>query len=112
MNYELAKQLKEAGFPQELGSGSRLYDLNGKSYVWDYYSDESYDLSKDGYCKIPTLSELISACGEGFHSLDCYHNAKKWLASGCHFPDIDKTELSEGETPEESVAKLWLKLNK
>lgn len=54
MTYELAKKLKNAGFPQpkvgchECSEGHEQFD-NG-AYA-------------------PTLSELIEACGEGFHCL-------------------------------------------
>jgi len=104
MNYELAKQLSEAGFPQEC------------SYPSEIYSDEERgDGTIEGgfFYRKPTLSELIEACltkkgdeiqlniGEG-------SSVHKW-----DFSDDDGTPYSFiGRTPEEAVANLWLALNK
>lgn len=86
MTYELAKQLKDADFPHEM--------------QW--------------VRKVPTLSELIEACGHGLQSLinNFYNEEKGWIA----FTNT-KNQLGErmeiwGETPEEAVAKLWLELKK
>jgi hypothetical protein len=85
MTYELAKQLKDAGFP----------------FIKCEHDESSI--------KIPTLSELIEACGAGFDHL--MRVDEGFLA----FPnDIDVKNDGEdylGKTPEEAVAKLWLKLN-
>ena len=95
MNYELAKQLKDAGFPQE-GEGKYfgMVDVNARHYI-------------------PTLSELIEACGDDFMALNKSGQDTKykgnWLAQRCiTCPD----EFYEGKTPEESVAKLYLELHK
>ena len=90
MNYELAKQLKDAGFPQ-LPQHNFLINPN----------------DADDGVTAPTLSELINACGEKFGSLSKDGGTYKWLASS--HPD----EFYEGgKTPEEAVAKLYIKLNK
>ena len=63
MDYNLAKQLKDAGLPQ----GERSpYCLKCK--VWKTYScfKEGH---KTDFIRIPTLSELIEACGDGFRGL-------------------------------------------
>lgn len=88
MTYELGQELEKARFPffQACRDNCGPHDKN---------------------C-LPTLSELIEACGEGFHALEKYKN--RWTASGCHFPEINDTELVEGPTPEEAVSKLWLAL--
>ena len=55
--------------------------------------------------KTPTLSELIEACGDSFHSLsmdDKTHWVANWRVYG----------ESRGSTPEEAVAKLYIALNK
>jgi hypothetical protein len=108
ISFELAKQLKEAGFPQELGDGTELYDLGGGHHKWDYYSDKSYDLSKNGYYKIPTLIELIKTCEDD----ECFlleKIPKGWIAC-CGTNPICVKDFST--SPEESVAKLWIKVNK
>lgn len=94
MTYELAKKLKDAGFPQK----------ENNSQNWDeptmrfYYS--------------PTLSELIKACGNKFGVLqlaDLRKNSKsRWYASTIVYVE----NPAYGKTPEEAVAKLWLELNK
>lgn len=105
ITYELAKQLKEAGFPQE-----ELYtDI-------DRYVDKcnpspkmiaiDYEKAQDR-CFVPTLSELIEACGDMFHSL---HKGKhnNWYAKPKQDTNWGQCEMCE--SPEEAVAKLWLKL--
>ena len=111
MNYELAKQLKDAGFPQE-----------GKGLYWEPtyfgYTGEKVDKPKTEHCVyLPTLSELIESCGDKFGQLvQCDRfKGEGWFAIGCPTKWEDDGVLNiqeEGETPEEAVAKLWLKLNK
>ena len=105
MNYSLAKQLKEAGFPQK-GYGmpySIVVSLRGDEIALD---------GKENVYYYPTLSELIEACGERFGSLhSCLNTEKKvvsWLCSALYEP----YPTGKGPTPEEAVAALWLALNK
>ena len=95
MTYELCKQLKDAGFPQkDLGKCGEKHEHNQRDCVYPY---------------TPTLSELISACGERFGYLQQKERKGKiiWCANsdGTH-------EDIEAPTPEEAVARLWLELNK
>ena len=90
MTYEICKQLKDAGFPQNFVEGR-------KAIVKSNNND---------YCFEPTLSELIEACGEEFYAL-WVRGDNTWFACK-DMGDIG----AEGSTPEESVAKLWLALNK
>lgn len=87
MPYELAKQLKDARFPQE--GGMRAY--------------------RDGLkmdCKEPTLEELIEACGR----VDLYvQRDGETVAVTAVGTKFFKEKAS---TPTEAVAKLWLALNK
>lgn len=86
MTYELAKQLKDAGWKVNL-----------------------YDKTKE-FSSI-SLSELIEACGDKIYVLctAIYHDKESlqiihgWACNGM---------VSFGKTPEEAVAKLWLELNK
>jgi len=96
MDYELAKELKDAGFPQV------FHPKGGMEF--DGYLDEDYETGSLGVAT-PTLEELIEACGEEFGSL--YQSHFGWIADkGLH-------ELEQhGETPSEAVARLWLALNK
>ena len=115
ISYELALKLKETGFPQEpekYGVGSFYWK---RKNCWGFtdvaeYNNEEIEYQKRCY-KIPTLSELIEACGDGFREL--YKSEKIWFA--LYFPvndDGNKLRFEIGQTPEEAVAKLWLKLNK
>lgn len=101
MKYELAKQLKDAGFPIVEHLNKSPENIDRGFYGLPY--DKVY---------APTLSELIEACGDDFVKLTRMTTGKeKWLAKG------DKeskrhVRKSFGSTPEEAVAKLWLELNK
>lgn len=101
MKYELAKQLKDTGFPQDRDNprdGAYVFETP-ESTAWVY---------------APTLSELIEACGDKFSSIQLDNrlpDAKlgKWRASSSWGA---RYIIFKGSTPEESVAKLWLALNK
>ena len=110
MTYELAKQLKDAGFPQK-GKGA-----------WEWVERVGVDVTGPFY--FPTLPELIEACpktrqekGEeypGYLSLSATDNG--WKAGYDRFYpyegnmfDMDTESL--GSTPKEAVANLWLALN-
>lgn len=86
MKYELAKELKDAGFPQ--------------------HSCTDITCSKNALT-IPTLSELIEACGDGRFKLS---RTKMWHAV-IQKGDMPSHDWKHGFTPEEAVARLWLALN-
>ena len=99
INYELAKQLKDAGFPQ----------VKEPTYGQGYWYSEN---GGEGVY-IPTLSELIEACqkGEEANSVNLFTTRdigceaiKQFRFSGSYMKGI-------GSTPEEAVAKLWLQLH-
>ena len=137
MNYELAKKLKDAGFP----FSDKLHH---------FCSQGCEQPSRNcGYCTMstiyPTLSELIEECGSEIvlHSPGSYDvnenyfcpSKENWVAfKQCHkFCNKEKncpiTETTpskfhkdgvfifhgsinaKGKTPEEAVANLWLKLH-
>ena len=105
MTYELAKRLKDAGFPQGKTMSNPMSKARGVS---------NKPLQKL-LIHYPTLSELIEACGERFGSL-----GRDWLDEVGQFwcaidrgreetvpPRIECT----GPTPEVAVGKLLLALN-
>ena len=102
MDYTLAKQLKDAGFPQNYRVNQK--DLEG----FTEEGKKSYLEQLDPH--IPTLSELITACGESFHALKAYHRPEvEWIAmvtESFYIPG-----QITGKTPEEAVARLWIALN-
>ena len=90
ISYQLARDLKDAGFPQsEL---ARAQQQAGYDYV-----------------SLPALATLIEACGENFGALgrepDC------WVACEYVSERGEWTNAHQGETPEDAVARLWLSLN-
>ena len=105
ISYELALKLKEAGFPQEPSKAlGILMDMYGK-------------VPTPTECKIPTLSELIEACGlKGFVMWELngiiYAGKDDTAGRGQNYYDDYPHPLEEGLTPEEAVANLWLAINK
>lgn len=110
IDYKLAKELREAGFPQGWREGMSYYDRNCV-YVASGCSEYNHDL--DVGWKIPTLEELIKACGERFYNL--IQSDDVWIAASVEEEEKDKWIFSgseTGKTPIEAVARLWLALNK
>lgn len=108
MDYELAKQLKDAGFPQ-----------NDQKKGWVYLDVEGYDKPDLvwGVVNFPTietlapeLSQLIEACGGLYFSLET--DALKYEASPQEWEAKSSAKTASGSTPEKAVANLWLALNK
>lgn len=116
ISYELAKRLKEAGYPQEVYG----------NYICPHYPGEKFGVlncqcgkdAKEGLAYVPTLEELIEACGDEFKSLwqtepdetgQIHWGADvKW--------DYRKKVMTEGhqvfgDSPIEAVANLWLAVN-
>ena len=96
MTYELAKKLRQVGFP------FKECELETCTYIGD-----SLDESGKNY-HYPTLSELIEACGEKFGYLD--KSKLGWIAGDNESKGVPYMKFVE--TPEEAVANLWLELNK
>ena len=109
MKYELLQKLKDAGFPSKhpIVTGSK-----------DYYESGEH-------VSVPTLEELIDACGDYFALFGPKCSLKRTEDSDFGEIFIDERDLTEwvargesneieglGETPEEAVAKLWLALQK
>ena len=109
MEYELAKELRDAGFK---GSGGWI--KRDKDGEWKPYNNcemdrltFSTDAGHDYETSVPTLSELIKACGKGFQELKRgYKHFWAWGYINNEYKSF------KGKTPEEAVARLWLALNK
>jgi len=103
MKYELAKQLKDAGFPQE--------DWLEGHYVPEQRLAGSVSTSPEMTTVYkPTLSELIEACGDRFSLLE---RAEDLFGDGYLYQaEYQHSVFGHGKTPEEAVAKLWIKLQK
>ena len=96
MTYELAKELKDAGFLQR-----NEYELK---------LAEEYGGINPGYVKRPNLSELIKACGSALKVLRRLDGDRGWAAIS-EFR-VEPEIRCERESPEEAVARFWLALNK
>ena len=113
MNYKLAKKLKDAGFPQQ------EFDF-AKNKV----EEAPNDIAPYKWAYPPTLSELLEACGDKFESLSYVYPKSEdttnteWLEKGGRWCAVAMeqgfTTIADtnGFTPEEAVANLWLELNK
>lgn len=126
MNYKLAKELKDAGFPT---SKELLWVKNGTNWsIIDryLYGDRGpFGDEVDETTPAPTLEELIEACEESFGDLTYCGNdyiSSKAPVLGMEgrqkggFEASTNEERSEyifewGETPSDAVARLWLALN-
>jgi hypothetical protein len=92
MNYELAKKLKDEGFPQKTNCECCSQVIG----------------EDDEFVILPTLSELIEAChGEIMLLRDINVTSVEYKA-GIATSGI----ICKGSTPEIAVANLWLELNK
>ena len=123
ISFELAKKLKDAGFPQ---AGHQFYfdTINGPEYAILFFLTEPmksvgapfpHDIAS------PTLEELIQECDNketrtGFRELiapketcegDEWGVTCGWIA---RYWDESNDIKAIGTTPEEVVANLWLKL--
>jgi hypothetical protein len=116
MDYKLAKQLKDAGFPvTSICIGDKIWiNKDNKSIV---ISKDELEIAfnkivvKGEWYKIPTLSELIEACGDKFNELIRYYQGDGFLACASGLGKDGMAIAEEGKTPDEAVAKLWLELN-
>jgi len=115
MTYELAKELKEARFPQK-GNGEMIIYYTGDTVARIFYN-QFVTLKIEGKPEIvysPTLEELIEACGGSFDDLQ--KAGKLWIARGIvekqSNSNLDILQQNTEPTSTEAVAKLWLALNK
>lgn len=101
MNKELLIELASAGYIFRRWNGENVevftFPMNG-AHNW----------------LVPTLEELIEACGENFAGLhedgDGYSAFHMLTHDGRFDPDIAIS--GHGKTPKEAVARLWLALNR
>ena len=87
MDYALAKALKDAGFVQE-GGGAHVLPSEAR---------------QEPRCYVPTLEELIDACGADFAMLVHEQNIRMWSARA-----KGRSDDFFGPTPAAAVARLWL----
>lgn len=117
MNYKLALQLKNAGFPQ-MGDGFALVlhdealfeDLSDQTMSVIPWCKYVYDPSKrTDVVYSPTLDELIEQCGAMFKILENM-TGNRWDAISVDVLDTSGFQ-GTGSTPREAVANLYLALH-
>lgn len=115
INYDLAKMLKDKGFPQ-VSKTYASYGLYGYGSVGgvDARFIIGKEIAESGIDRkllvyIPTLSELIEACGDDFIALErSTASPSDWYAHGITGGTEDE---GYGSNPEEAVTNLWLAQN-
>lgn len=95
MEYALAKELADAGFPQKY---PWICGCDGPISCLDHM------VIRDP--RIPSLEELVEACGKDLGNLN------QGSGEGWYCADRSETVSFHGSTPTEAVAHLWLALNK
>jgi hypothetical protein len=112
MNYEIAIELKAAGFPNI----KDLQHRQGREFIPSDGSVPVYSLGDAADVEdwfVPTLEELIEACGQRFQDLCLLGEAGQfqWYCSITKESDGEHMR-HYGTTPTEAVSRLWLALNK
>ena len=103
MNYELAKRLKQAGFPQ---LGENYFRCECREATGD---ETECHCGEQQYAYVPTLEELISEIGGDFYYLTkiITREGNLWEAF-----QMNGTSGGREDTPLEAVARLFITLNK
>jgi hypothetical protein len=103
INLALATELKAAGFPQNL-DGNR--QMNGEPMMFHAHGSRVHDHESCAY--VPSLSELIEACGEDFASVG------RLIVGGFFavgWKGEEEIETDVFSTPEQALSRLWLALH-
>lgn len=98
ISYELALKMKEKGFPLYQSADLGTNPKEGESTIVGHMKVGGV------FLKLPTLSELIEACGNKFFSLTLAFS-DEWEARPYY-----KGKVFKGSTPKIAVANLWLAL--
>ncbi len=141
MTHEQAKELKDAGFPQEptpdvvageemggiiMKKGGAVYFVvpeHGGCGGEGFYDDYSYKellkrneeypkYQKLSITKIPSLSELINACGRNAVFLNITMVTPRWWVATAGSGILPSSRMALGETAKIAVAELYIALNK
>lgn len=110
ITYELAKKLKDAGFPQGTGKDGEHHECPHKEFYQDSAILILHGTECNDWVYFPILSELIEACGDEFLKLVKSYKYG-WEAVQVLNPK-KKRIRGIGNSPEEAVANLWLELSK
>lgn len=100
ISYDLAKELKDAGFPQQ----------GGRDVAPIIFSEDlkfTSDTMPEAALYYPTLEELIEACGEGFRDLE-KDKDMGWTCYGEIGPQEGDGDYVHGSTPHRSRSHVIL----
>lgn len=110
ISYELAKKLKDAGFPFAWTDAFGNDWTTGCTY---HGTGAVIDIAKC-ICRVPTLSELMEACLFKLNPIDDTP-IKMMVGKAATFVSTEEMEKQKtairGRTPEEAVANLYLALH-
>ena len=103
MDYELAKALKDAGFFQE-GKGTRVAP------------PDKIVARRDDFAYVPTLEELIEACGKRLWTMrqGTYQGEWGWCVGQDSYRSDNPSDwplFAFGTALVDALARLWLALN-
>lgn len=108
LSYELARELKDAGFPKIRIGENFNHTVGNHSDDRGGASDYPCDCMKDYF---PTLEELINA-SPMLHGISRYRNGRRsvkgWWVFGLKSELDSFSEWYEGSTLEEALARYWL----
>jgi hypothetical protein len=120
LKYDLAKELANAGFMPKSYVGARFYHSNASPWkgVMPYQKvvTQVFDdliFGPPSHLYIPTLEDLIEACGREFRTLDRDGSSGKieWFCNNyISENDNESGDIIVGKSPVEAVARLWLRL--
>lgn len=112
MDYNLALELKNAGFPMPTPKEVIEQGLSVK-YIFDP-NDHHMVQEQRKVAYVPNLSELIEACGDETVIVKYYTSRISMgrISMRKRMANAECKGICEiGSTPEEAVAKLWLAIN-
>ena len=124
MDYKLAEELKDAGFPSPEEPGKKYNSWTLKeTHGFAYIVDKEFEIQLDpgnifhrDFIYIPTLSELIEECGEEFkgYKFVLWKYGKYWEAGyrKYDYDDIFLDPHGKDKIRDIAVAKLYIVLNK
>ncbi len=106
MNYKLAKELRDKGFPQNHIWIDGKHTVHCAKCASDKTLNEPYEACR------PTLSELIEACGERFGILQRTEDGQYLAWAGPELKNKGGGQIIlNASTPQEAVASLYLALH-
>ncbi len=116
LSNELCKKLKEVGFKKEIRNGDYIWIQDSDNeWLWEMYDENWFEGTLSKCVRMPTLSELIEACGGGFETLSNGIGmfSSNWTAGRYDTYESEWLQpYGEGDIPEEAVANLYLELKK